>query len=69
MYVDFSNEMHTKHWGGATGEAMTIASIVSTLTEFYDIDQVMMTVEGNPLAIEHMILEEPLSRNEEMIQK
>lgn len=69
VYVDFSNEMHTKHWGGATGEAMTIASIVSTLTEFYDIDQVMMTVEGNPLAIEHMILEEPLSRNEEMIQK
>lgn len=69
IYIDFSHEMHTKHWGGATGEAMTVSSIVNTMTEFNDIDKVMMTVEGEPLSIEHMIIEEPLSREENMIQK
>jgi len=67
--VDFSEEMHTKHWGGATGEALTIASIVNTLTEFEDIELVKMTVVGQPLAIEHAILEEPVGRNEDMIVK
>lgn len=66
-YVDFSEEMHTKHWGGATGEALTIASIVNTLTEFEDIDLVKMTVVGQPLSIEHAILEDPVGRNEDMI--
>lgn len=66
-YVDFSEEMHTKHWGGATGEALTIASIVNTLTEFEGIELVKMTVVGQPLAIEHAILEEPVGRNEDMI--
>ncbi len=67
--VDFSEEMHTKHWGGATGEAMTIAAIVNTLTEFYDVYQVKMTVVGQPMSIEHVILEDPIGRNEDMIQK
>lgn len=68
-YIDFSEEMHTKHWGGATGESMTINSIVNTLTELDDIDKVGMTVEGEPLSIEHAIMDEPVERNEEMIQK
>jgi germination protein M len=67
-HVDFSEEMHTKHWGGATGEAMTINSIVNTLTEFPYIQRVKMTVEGEPMNIEHAILEEPAERNEGMIQ-
>lgn len=65
-YVDFSEEMHTKHWHGAAGEAMTINSIVKTLTEFNDIKKVKMTVEGKPMNIEHAILEEPVPRNENM---
>lgn len=68
-YVDFSEEMHTKHWGGAAGESMTINSIANTLTEFDYIDKVKITVDGEPLAIEHMILEEPVGRNEDMIAK
>jgi len=62
VYVDFSREMHSKHWGGATGEAMTIDSILYTVTEFKDIEKVKITVEGNPLAIEHIILEEAIGR-------
>ncbi len=68
-YVDFSEEMHTKHWHGAAGEAMTINSIVNTLTEFEYIEKVKMTVEGEPMAIEHLILDKPVSRNEDMIAR
>ncbi len=67
--INFSEEMHTNHWGGAAGEAMTIGSIVNTLTELNDIKKVKITVENEPLAIEHTVLEEPVSRNEEIIQR
>lgn len=68
-HIDFSEEMHTKHWGGATGEAMTINSIVNTITELDYIDKVKITVKGEPLAIEHTILNDPIGRNEDMIKK
>jgi germination protein M len=67
-HTDFSEEMHTKHWGGATGESMTINSIVNVLTEFSYIRRVQMTVDGEPMSIEHAILNEPVERNEDMIQ-
>lgn len=68
-FIDFSEEMHTKHWHGATGEMMTIASIANTLTEFEYIHKVKMTVAGEPMNIEHAILEEPVGRNENLIIK
>jgi len=69
VHVDFSEEMHTQHTGGAAGESMTINSIVNTLTEFVYIDWVQMTVEGEPMAIEHAYLDMPLERNEDMIKE
>lgn len=60
--VDFSLEMHTKHWGGSTGEAMTINSIVYTLTEFPGIEKVQMTVEKDPISIEHGPIEDAIGR-------
>ncbi|HHT64033.1 MAG: GerMN domain-containing protein [Bacillota bacterium] len=66
--IDFSEEMHTRHWGGAAGETMTIYSIVNTLTEFDFIQRVKITVNKNPLAIEHTILEDPVERSESIIQ-
>ncbi|HNR05170.1 MAG TPA: GerMN domain-containing protein [Bacillota bacterium] len=69
LKVDFSEEMHTNHWGGAAGESMTINSIVNTLTEFENIKRIMPTVDGGPMSIEHMVVEEPLTRNESMIYK
>lgn len=67
--VNFSREMETNHPGGAAGESMTINSIVNTLTEFEGIDLVAMTVEGEPMSIEHMILDAPVRRNEAMIER
>lgn len=68
-YVDFSSEMHSKHSGGAAGESMTINSIVNTLTEVENITKVQITVEGNPLSIEHVVMDKPMSRNASIIQK
>lgn len=68
-HVDFSREMHTQHWGGAAGESITVQSIVNTLTEFPDIQRVLMTVEGQPLAIEHMVLDQPVGRSEDLAAK
>lgn len=69
LKIDFSEEMHTKHWGGAAGETMTINSIVDTMTEFEAVKRVMPTVDGGPLSIEHMVVEEPLTRNESIIYR
>lgn len=69
LKVDFSEEMHTKHWGGAAGEAMTVNSLADTMTEFENIKGVLPTVDGGPLSIEHMVVEEPLQRNESIIYR
>ncbi len=69
LKVDFSEEMHTKHWRGAAGEAMTVNSLANTMTEFENIKGVMPSVDGGPLSIEHMVVEEPLTRNESMIYR
>ena len=66
--VDFSEEMHTKHPGGAAAETMTILSIVNTLTEFAAVDLVKMTVDGEPMNIEHVVLDAPVERNEVLIE-
>lgn len=69
LYVDFSKEMHTKHWRGAAGESMTLLSLANTLTEIDGIKRVLPSVEGTALNIEHAIVEEPLIREEDMIFK
>lgn len=67
-YIDFSEEMHTQHGGGAAGESMTINSLVNTVTEFAGIELVKLTVAGEPMNLEHAILVDPLPRNEDMIE-
>lgn len=66
--VDFSEEMITKHWGGAAGETMTVNSLTATLTEITGIKRVLLTVKGQPMSIEHMIIDKPLTRNPELIR-
>jgi germination protein M len=63
-HVDFSEEMHTRHSGGATGEAFTITSLVYSLTELPFVQKVRLTVEGGILTIEHIELENPVGRED-----
>ena len=67
--VDFSKEMLTKHWRGTSGETMTLASIVNTLTEFPEVKRVMLLVEGKPMNIDSVIVDKPLTRMENIIKK
>ena len=68
-YVDFSEEMISDHSRGAAGESMTVYSIVSTLTELEGITGVMMTVGGQPMNIEHMVIDTPVERDDSMIEQ
>lgn len=45
-YVNFSQEIKTKHSGGSAGETMTIYSIVNTLAQLPEIDTVQFLVNG-----------------------
>ncbi len=69
--IDFSEEMLTKHSRGATGEDMTLTSIGNTVTEVEGIKEVVLTINGTPLNIEHAIIDSnnPVVRMEEKILK
>lgn len=70
-YVNFSKELIEKHWGGSTGELMTITSLVDTLTEFKNIQKVQILVEGKVVETiaGHADTSSPLARDESMIKK
>ncbi len=45
-YADFSKELRTNHWGGSSGEQMTVYSVVDSLTELPGITSVQFLIEG-----------------------
>ncbi|MDW7685054.1 MAG: GerMN domain-containing protein [Bacillota bacterium] len=69
-YVDFSSEIRDNHWGGTTGESLTIAAIVNTLTEFSSVNEVQILIEGQTGAsiAGHVELSEPIGRMSGMIK-
>lgn len=69
--IDFSEEMYTKHSRGAAGEDMTLTSIANTVTEVEGIKEVVLTLNGQPLNLEHVIIDSsnPLTRAEDRILK
>ncbi len=66
--VDFSEHVR-EHAAGSAGESMVMASIVNTLTEFADVQQVQILVEGEEGTSlgGHFSLDEPLERIDGMI--
>lgn len=69
--VDFSREVQANHWGGTAGEAMTIDSVVVSLTELNYINKVQFLVEGKKEEAiwGHADTTVPFSRNPAMIKK
>jgi germination protein M len=47
--ADFSEEIRSKHWGGSTGEILTVYSIVNTLGELPNVEQVKFLIEGQEI--------------------
>ena len=68
-YVNFSREFQENHWGGSTGETMTIYSIVNTLTESPNVTAVKFLIEGEELdsLAGHYDCTEAFERNEAII--
>ncbi|MEG6523272.1 GerMN domain-containing protein [Desulfotomaculum sp. 1211_IL3151] len=54
---------------GSTGELITVNSLVNTLTELPQYKSVKLLVEQKPLETGHAIYDQPLPRNESVIQK
>lgn len=59
-HVDFSEELVTEMNYGTTGETFMLQSIVNTIAGYYgnSVEEVLLTVEGEPYSGGHMIYEE-----------
>lgn len=47
--VNFNQDFQSKHWGGTTGERITLSSLVNSLVELESIEKVQILVEGQVL--------------------
>lgn len=65
LYVNFSRELLTKHWGGSASELITVYGLVNTLTEDPSVNYVQIVVEGRLVytIAGHVDVSEPLSRD------
>ncbi len=70
-YVDFSEEIKSKHPGGSSGELMTLNSIVNSLTELPGIKKAQILINGKKVETlaGHADLSQPLVRDESIIKK
>ncbi|MCK8827649.1 GerMN domain-containing protein [Natroniella acetigena] len=68
--VDFSQGLVEQHWGGTTGEILTVYSIVTTLAQFDEIEQVQILLEGEEVKTlsGHLKLEQPLEFDPHLIE-
>ena len=68
--VDFSKELTHKFIGGSTGEQMLVSALVNTMTEFPEIERVLITVEGERIETiaGHLDTSEPFARPTGLVQ-
>lgn len=67
--ADVSSEFTANMNAGSTGELFGIYTLVNTLTQYYGVDEVLLTVDGEPYEGAHMILQEgeTLQFNDDMV--
>jgi spore germination protein GerM len=68
--VDFSRALVDNHMGGSSAEALTVYSIVNTLTQFPTVDRVQILVNGQYVETiaGHLDVSKPLTRNDLLIR-
>lgn len=71
VYVNFSKEFQTKHWGGSAGEAMTLYSITNSLCELPGVQKVQFLLEGKKVdaILGHADTTRPLAPNWNLVKK
>lgn len=67
--VDVSKEFVDNMNAGSTGESFILTSLVNTLSDYYSVQEVLLTVDGEPFQGPHVLLEEgeTLKFDEEMV--
>lgn len=70
LVVNFNEKLITNHWGGSTGELLTVYSIVNTLCQFSEIERVQILVEGRKVETlaGHFVLEDSITPDYKMIK-
>lgn len=68
--IDMSKQFKENHWGGSSGEILTVYSLVDTLTQFDTIEKVEILVEGQKIdtLAGHMDLTSPVFRNTQIVK-
>lgn len=68
LTLNFSLELRNNHWGGSTGEIMTIYSIVNTYTSLENVENVKILLEGEEVEtlVGHLDLTQPLMYNQKL---
>lgn len=69
--INFNQKMVTNHWGGSSGELLTVYSIVDTLTQFPGIKRVQILIEGRKVdtLTGHLMLSESIRPDLTLIKK
>lgn len=69
--VNFSPEFKANHAKGATNEALTVYSVVNTLTQFPSVHQVKFLVDGQEVETlaGHMDISTAMTRDDKIIKK
>ena len=70
-YLNFNRALVDNHWGGSTGELITVYSIVNTMTGFSNIDGVQIVIEGQEVEtlVGHLDLSQAIRRDDDIIQE
>ncbi len=67
--LNFNRELRDNHWGGSTGELLTVYSIVNSYTYLEDLDSVTIILEGQGIEtlVGHLDLTKPLVYNQKLV--
>lgn len=68
LTLNFNVDFKNNHWGGSTGELMTVYSIVNTYTSLSEVDSVKILITGKEVEtlVGHLDLTEPLMYNQKL---
>jgi spore germination protein GerM len=70
IILNFNREFRDNHWGGSTGELMTVYSIVNSYTDLDQIESVRILIEGEEVEslVGHLDLSQPLMYNQKLTE-
>lgn len=70
LTLNFNLALKNNHWGGSTGETLTVYSIVNTYTSLAEIEKVKILLDGKEVEtlVGHLDLTQPLLYNQKLTE-